>query len=121
MGSASLPDKFTTIQSISFLASIRERTVIPSHATTFQNDQSDYMTVQKRLDDVLPEWPLGWNVKVTPNQLYLPGSVIVHISKLQGALSKALCSIVERWFKDDNARFPERLVLEEHEELLLRV
>ena len=121
MGSTSLSDNVTTIQSISLLASIRAQAVISSYATTLQSDQSDYTTVQQRLYDVLREWPLGWAVKVTPNQLYLPGSIILHLSKLQAALSKALRSIVERWFTDVNARFPERLVLEEHEELLLRV
>ena len=46
---------------------------------------------------------------------------IKDLKELHEALALAINNIVKRWWRDEEAAFPERMPLDEHEESLLKV
>ncbi|KAK5998916.1 hypothetical protein PT974_01300 [Cladobotryum mycophilum] len=53
-------------------------------------------------------------------QMYINRSIIAQLVELQSALSKAATNIIGRWFVDEEANFPERMLIQDNEEHLLR-
>ena len=67
------------------------------------------------------QWPLGFDISASPLPLLAPETLLAHLDKLGNLLCHAITSIVERWWTDPIANFPERMPLLPHQEAVLRV
>ena len=59
--------------------------------------------------------------RLSPYPLLASTGLVNELAALHTALSVAVTHIVERWWTDKTARFPQRMPLEEHEEAVLQV
>lgn len=59
--------------------------------------------------------------RLSPYPLLASTGLVNELAALHTALSVAVTHIVERWWTDKEARFPEQMPLEEHEEAVLQV
>jgi hypothetical protein len=67
------------------------------------------------------QWPPEYNTSASPYPLLIPESHIKHIERLGNALCRSVTSIVERWWTDPIAGFPQRMPVLPHQETILRV
>lgn len=65
----------------------------------------------------LPDASRGLN----PHPVLLPKQFLKDLEAFQEALATALDNIIERWWKDKEAKFPSRMPLEPQAEALLQV
>ncbi|KAJ5678737.1 hypothetical protein N7462_006981, partial [Penicillium macrosclerotiorum] len=65
-------------------------------------------------------WPAGALDSISPHPVLVTGRHQQLLSELSQALDLALQDIIDRWFTDEQARFPQRMPLEPEEEELLR-
>lgn len=68
-----------------------------------------------------PQWPPAYNISASPLPLVIPESLVNHLDGLGNTLCRAVTSIVERWWTDQTASFPQRMPLLPHQEQVLRV
>lgn len=66
-------------------------------------------------------WPGGANKTACPRPILISREHQKQLEELHEALTAGITDIVERWWTDQEARFPERMPLEKGEEDLLRV
>ncbi|PQE30842.1 Taurine catabolism dioxygenase protein [Rutstroemia sp. NJR-2017a WRK4] len=66
------------------------------------------------------QWPPEYNTSASPCPLLVPESHIKHIERLGNALCRSVTSIVERWWTDPIAGFPQRMPVLPHQETILR-
>ena len=66
-------------------------------------------------------WPLEINQQSCPHPIMIPQKHLPKIEELHEALTLAVTNIVERWWMEKDARFPERMPVELQEESVLRV
>ena len=59
--------------------------------------------------------------RLSPYPLLASTGLVNELAALHTALSLAVTHIVERWWTDKTARFPQRMPLKEHEEAVLQV
>ena len=83
--------------------------------------QLDHDELQDILHTLSPVWPHGFDVKACPHPFVVPPAQLWRLEKVHGLLSSAITNIVERWWTDVEARFPERMPLEKAEEETLKV
>ena len=83
--------------------------------------EADYNELQHNLHSLSPVWPHAFDVKACPHPLIVPQSQLFRLEKLHQLLSSAITNIVERWWSDEEARFPDRMPLEPIEEEILKV
>ncbi|KAL8942521.1 MAG: hypothetical protein Q9216_001622 [Gyalolechia sp. 2 TL-2023] len=75
-----------------------------------------YNELQDKLHLLSPVWPHAFDVKACPHPLIVPQSQLFRLEKVHQLLSSAVTNIVERWWSDEGAHFPDRMPLEPHEE-----
>ncbi len=109
------------IQQISLSLSARTGTIVPAATANVEQRRKDLQLLRQALDLELESWPLKLNTRFPPSPLYIPLTHINELERLQVALSKALTNIVGRWYIDQEANFPSRMPLEDHEERVLKV
>jgi|SRR5580704_12898284 hypothetical protein len=68
-----------------------------------------------------PAWPHGFDLAASPLPILVPGDFVNRLEVLGDILCRAIVSIVERWWTDSDAKFPERMPLLPHQEALLKV
>lgn len=68
-----------------------------------------------------PIWPYDLYRRACPYPVLVPRPRLCELRGLHVALSAAITSIVERWWTDKDAQFPERMPLEKQEEEVLQV
>jgi len=66
-------------------------------------------------------WPHGFDIAANPYPIVIPESLTDHLARLGDILCRATTNIVERWWKDPLANFPERMPLSPQQERILRV
>lgn len=67
------------------------------------------------------KWPFDTHCKGCPYPIVVSESRLHDLETLHTLLTIAITNIVERWWTDADARFPQRMPLEEYEEDLLKV
>ncbi|KAL8893584.1 MAG: hypothetical protein Q9192_005124 [Flavoplaca navasiana] len=82
--------------------------------------EADYNELQDILHSLSPVWPHALDVKACPHPIIVPQSQLIRLEKVHQLLSSAITNIIERWFSDDEARFPTRMPLEPLEEDTLK-
>lgn len=103
------------------LSSVERGMVVPSIETTLEERKEDEARLRPKLAEVLPKWPFNWDKRTPPCHIFVPPSALRMLQNLNSALTKASLNIIERWFLDYDAKFPERMPLTSAEERLLRV
>lgn len=83
--------------------------------------EADHNELQENLHALSPVWPHAFDIKACPHPLIVPQSQLFRLEKLHRLLSSAITNIIERWFSDGEARFPDRMPLEPLEEDTLKV
>ncbi|KAJ5641479.1 hypothetical protein N7490_005479 [Penicillium lividum] len=91
-----------------------------------ETDSSVYLRNQESLEKTLltlcPRrlWPIDSNTCMSPRPILVTKEHQEQLSEVHDALTVAVSDIVDRWWTDKEARFPERMPLEKKEEELLR-
>ncbi|CAG8359023.1 unnamed protein product [Penicillium salamii] len=78
-------------------------------------------TYISRLKECSSSWPAGSLGASCPQPILITARHHEELSELHQALNLAIEDIVERWWSDEQAQFPQRMPLEPGEEDLLRV
>ncbi|KAI4219789.1 MAG: hypothetical protein LQ349_008255, partial [Xanthoria aureola] len=82
--------------------------------------EADYNELQDHLHALSPVWPHAFDIKACPHPLIVTQSQLFRLEKVHQLLSSAITNIIERWFSDGEARFPDRMPLEPLEEDTLK-
>lgn len=87
---------------------------------TYAQDEADYHSALLKL---CPEnlWHQGSYASGCPRPILVGQHHQEQMEHLHEALALAIADIVQRWWTDPDARFPERMPLEKEEEELLKV
>lgn len=83
--------------------------------------EADLIAMRKSLLSICPVWPHDHYQRACPYPMVVPQLQLVKIEEIHRILSSAITNIVERWWIDEEAQFPQRMPLEKHEEEVLRV
>ena len=78
-------------------------------------------TYISRLKGCSSSWPAGSLGASCPHPVLITARHHEELSELHRALNSAIEDIIERWWSDEQAQFPQRMPLEPGEEDLLRV
>lgn len=78
-------------------------------------------TYLSRLKGCSSSWPAGSLGASCPHPVLITERHHEELSELHRALNLAIEDIIERWWSDEQAQFPQRMPLEPGEEELLRV
>ncbi|KAJ5813642.1 uncharacterized protein N7503_000392 [Penicillium pulvis] len=85
-------------------------------------DTQDHASLHSRLQQLCSAefWPRNSHTSCCPRPILISPEHQKQVKNLHEGLVLAITDIVERWWTDDVARFPERMPLSESEEDLLR-
>ncbi|KAL7939963.1 hypothetical protein V8C42DRAFT_339008 [Trichoderma barbatum] len=113
-------DAFVVFQ-VDVLESIRRGHSVPVTELTTSREQrtQDAETIQDLISAIFPSSQRR-GISIPSFQMYLNSNLITTFSNTQSALGKAATSIIERWYSDEQAGFPARMPVEEHEDRVLR-
>lgn len=78
-------------------------------------------TYKTRLEKCSSAWPAGSVNAGSPHPVLITQRHHEELQELHRALNLAIEDIIERWWTDEQAQFPQRMPLEPQEEDLLRV
>lgn len=86
-------------------------------------DTQDHEFLQSSLQQLCPAelWPSNSHTSCCPRPIFVSPQHQERVRNIHQALVLAITDIVDRWWTDPVARFPERMPLSEPEEDLLRV
>ncbi|KAJ5753304.1 hypothetical protein N7520_010221, partial [Penicillium odoratum] len=100
---------------------VSEFLVYPVQAEESTRKQEREVNI-KSLEAPCPQfgWPLDAHLQSCPHPMRMNTQHTNSLKELHEALVIAINHIVERWWKDEEAAFPTRMPLEEHEERLLQ-
>lgn len=77
--------------------------------------RADYNAMQASLHSLSPVWPHAFAVKVCPHPLIIPQSHLTRVENVHQLLCSVVTYIIERWWSDDQPRFPARMPLEQRQ------
>lgn len=109
------------IQQISLALTSEAGIVIPAGSASEEQRKEHLALIRQAALDVHPDWPIDIHLRQCHSIIYVPPSHVETVEKLQNALSKALTSIVDRWWSDKDADFPNQMPVNQHEEDVLKV
>ncbi|WEW61322.1 hypothetical protein PRK78_006812 [Emydomyces testavorans] len=109
------------LQQICFSKSDSQTVLHPFHADSSTRAEEN-LRLESHLLRLYPResWPKECYRAACPHPILLHPQHHQSLQALHEALTLAVTNIVERWWTDTAARFPERMPLEPHEEDLLR-
>lgn len=116
-----LAPELDRVGQIDVLESIRQGRPVASVVRPSDVASRDTLLVHDALAKVLTVWPFSVDSRVFAGHVFLPRAHVGLLRDLQGALSRAITNILERWLGDADTNFPSMMPLEEHEENLIRV
>ncbi|EER25309.1 hypothetical protein CPC735_019130 [Coccidioides posadasii C735 delta SOWgp] len=109
------------LQQICFLKTDSEKAVVPLRANVAVRAEERQRMESHLLRQYSREsWPKGFYQAACPHPILVHPQHYQNIQALHEALVLAITNIVERWWTDSVAKFPERMPLEPQEEDLLR-
>ncbi len=92
-----------------------------AHVGSVQDYSKQLQKFREDLLEFSPHWPNNFDLIGSPYPLLVPESLVEHFERLGEILDRAVTNIVERWWIDQKANFPERMPLLPHQEELLQV
>lgn len=90
-------------------------------ATTYARDEARQQDAVLGLCTTANIWPKGSNATGCPRPILVAEHHQQKMQDIHEALTIAIVDIVQRWWTDTDARFPERMPLEKEEEDILKV
>ena len=109
------------IQQISLGLSVQSGKLISAEKACKERQAADLAGLRASLLTSTPQWPYSFHLQACPFPMVVPQKQLNDLKMLHELLSSAITNIVERWWTDEEARFPERMPLESLEEDVLRV
>jgi hypothetical protein len=107
------------LQQVCFPDAVDFKSVPAGLDTDLLNKARD--TYTSRLRRCSSAWPAGSVDAGSPHPVLITQRHHEELSELHLALNLAIEDIIERWWTDEQAQFPQRMPLEPQEEELLRV
>ena len=109
------------IRQISLGMSIQAGELVDAEKAPEATRMADFHTMQASLLSSCSEWLYNTHLQGCPYPMVVPQPQLDSLEKLHALLCSAITNIVERWWTDEEARFPKRMPLESYEEDVLRV
>lgn len=106
---------------ISIGQSVHAKELVPAEEAEQATRLFDLTTMHRSLLSSCPKWPFDTHSRGCPYPIVVSKSRLQDLEALHILLTTAITNIVERWWTDADAHFPERMPLENYEEDLLRV
>lgn len=109
------------IRQISLTLTNKAEEAVRADSADMSTRSLELNTMQKSLLASCPTWPYDLYRRACPYPVLVHHPRLCKLRDLHIALSAAITSIVERWWTDKDAHFPQRMPLEKQEEEILRV
>ena len=110
-----------SMQQVSLGLSLEAGELVTAAKAGEETRVADLNAMQSSLLSSSPIWPYDTYRQGCPYPMLVPQSHLYSLEVLHTLLTSAITNIVERWWTDKEARFPERMPLERYEEDILRV
>ena len=110
-----------SLQQISLGSSLEAGELVTAAKAGEEAQVADLNAMQSSLLSSSPTWPYDTYRQGCSCPMLVPQSHVYGVEELHTLLTSAITNIVERWWIDKEARFPERMPLESYEEDILRV
>ena len=112
--------EYSTLRQISLnVPSIKE--IRLSKLPTKEEYTEELQQFRENLLRSCAQWPDLLDIVGSPLPILIPEHLTTHLEQLSKALCRAITSIVERWWSDSRANFPEKMPILPHQEAVLRV
>ncbi|KAF5234730.1 hypothetical protein FANTH_12082 [Fusarium anthophilum] len=110
------------LMQISVSRSAEEQRLIPAYCSNLARRAKELETFRKHLyaDAKGGELSFGIMERISPHAVAVSNPLFSRLEQLHVILGRVFIDIVDRWFTDEKARFPERMPLDPSEEELLR-
>lgn len=109
------------IRQVSLGLSIQAGELVDAEKASDATRMADFHAMQASLLSSCSEWLYNTRLQGCPHPMVVPQPQLDSIETLHTLLCSAITNIVERWWTDEEARFPQRMPLESYEEDILRV
>lgn len=109
------------MKQLSFALSRQSGSLVAAENADEDVRRADFKAMQASLLALCPVWPHGFRSLLSAHPIVTSQSQLSKFRHVHELLSAAITNIVERWWTDEAARFPDRMPLEKHEEEVLRV
>ena len=119
--SENMTDTDRRMQQVSLGQSLEAGELVIATKAGEEMQLADLNAMQSSLLSSSPTWPDHTHGQGCPFPILLPQSHLDSLEAFHELLTSVITNIVERWWTDKEARFPERMPLERHEEDILRV
>ncbi|KNB08950.1 hypothetical protein FOXG_09634 [Fusarium oxysporum f. sp. lycopersici 4287] len=109
------------LMQISVSRSAEEQRLIPAYCSNLARRAKELETFRKHLyaDAKGGELSFGIMERISPHAVAVSHPLFSRLEQLHVLLGRVFVDIVDRWFTDEKARFPERMPLDPSEEELL--
>ncbi|KAF5662851.1 hypothetical protein FHETE_7745 [Fusarium heterosporum] len=108
------------LMQVSVSRSVEEKRLIPAHLTSLSRRAKELDIYRKHLYAEAEGVSFGIMTRISPLAVAVPHPLFSKLQQLHILLGRVFIDIVDRWFTDEKARFPERMPLDPSEEALLR-
>lgn len=108
------------LMQVSVSRSVEEKRIIPAYRTSLARRAKELATYRKHLYADAEGVFFGIMTRISPFVIAVPDPLFSKLEQLHILLGRVFIDIVDRWFTDENARFPKRMPLDPSEEALLR-
>lgn len=107
---------------ISVSQSVEKKQLVPAYQTFLEQRAQELEEIRRKWapDLVTMDGVSQTMGRLSPHAVAVTEAKLEQLETLHLLLSRALVDVVERWFSDEDARLPQRMPLEPHEEKLLR-
>lgn len=110
-----------SMQQVSLGLSLEAGELVTAAKAGEKTQVADLNAMQSSLLSSSPTWSYDTYRQGCTYPMVVPRSHLYSLEVLHTLLTSAITNTVERWWTDKEARFPERMPLERHEENILRV
>ncbi|RBR05716.1 uncharacterized protein FIESC28_11305 [Fusarium coffeatum] len=110
------------LMQVSVSRSAEEKRLIPAYCSSLARRAKELETLRKHIeiDAKGEELSFGIQSRMSPHAVAVPDALLSRLTQLHVLLGRVFMDIVDRWFADEKARFPERMPLDPSEDALLR-
>ncbi|KAL3601850.1 hypothetical protein FPOAC2_06133 [Fusarium poae] len=110
------------LMQVSVSRSAEEKRLIPAYCSSLARRARELKILRKNIltDAKGTELAFGIQSRFSPHPVAVSDTLYSRLTQLHVLLGRVFIDIVDRWFTDKNARFPERMPLDPSEESLLK-
>ncbi|KAF4988259.1 hypothetical protein FGRMN_9883 [Fusarium graminum] len=112
-------DERPGLMQVSVSRSVEEKRLIPAYRTSLSRRARELDIYRKHLYAEAEGVSFGIMTRISPLAVAVPDPLFSRLHQLHILLGRVFIDIVDRWFTDEKAHFPERMPLDPSEETLL--